>query len=60
MITRKAKFHLHMLYKTPKTDDLHTRNSSGSLQNIDQYLMSPEHSNKALAEDGGFAQNKYR
>ena len=30
------------------------------LLGIDQYLMLSQHSNKALVEDGGFAQNKYR
>ena len=27
---------------------------------IDQYLMSPQHSNKALVEDGRFTMNKNR
>ena len=27
---------------------------------MDQYLMSSQHSNKALIEDGGFIQNKCR
>ena len=52
-----TKFCTTVVIKSRKDHTVLLHNAN--LGPIGQYLMSSQHSNKALIEDGGFTQNKY-
>ena len=50
----------HPLYGMCALERFNSYNGYSMGKGIHRYLMSSQHSNKVLVEDGGFTQNKYR